>query len=146
MRLDLSPLENAVVQLEEALQLYGSDLASRNPQVPQLRKHLMAAVVQAFEFTYELSFKMVKRCLESMSPDPAEIRHATFDGVIRQAYAQGLLMSELPAWREYRKHRSTTSHTYDQAKAELVVECVPGFLQDARYLLAQLRERNEPVD
>ena len=146
MRLDLSPLEHAIVQLEEALQLYDSDLASRNPQAPQLKKHLRAAVVQAFEFTYELSFKMTKRCLESISSNPAEMQHATFDGVIRQAYGEGLLLSELTVWREYRRHRGTTSHTYDEDKAQVVVECVPGFLQDALYLLARLHERNEAVD
>ena len=146
MRLDLSALENAIRQLEEALDLYGSDLASRNPQAPQLKKHLRAAIVQAFEFTYELSFKMTRRCLESISPNPAEMLHATFDSVVRQAYGEGLLLSELTVWREYRRHRGTTSHTYDEGKAQVVAECAPGFLQDARYLLAQLHERNDPVD
>ena len=58
MSLDLSPLQNAVSQLEEALDLYGSELAEGDPR---LKRHLRAAVIQAFEFTYELSFKMLKR-------------------------------------------------------------------------------------
>ena len=55
MKLDLTPLEDAVAQLEEGLDIYHSDLALTDPR---LKKHLRAAVIQAFEFTYELSFRM----------------------------------------------------------------------------------------
>lgn len=52
MKLDLTPLEDAVAQLEEALDIYHSDVALTDPR---LKRHLRAAVIQAFEFTYELS-------------------------------------------------------------------------------------------
>ena len=72
MRLDLTPLDDAIAQLEEAIEYHGSELAAGDPA---LKLHLRAAAIQAFEFTYELSFKMVKRHLEQVSPNPAE-----FDG------------------------------------------------------------------
>ena len=64
MKLDLTPLEDAVAQLEEALDVYHSDLVLN---APRLKRHLRAAVIQAFEFTYELSFGMLKRYLDSLS-------------------------------------------------------------------------------
>lgn len=38
MRLDLTPLDDAIAQLEEALEFHGSDLASRNPALKLHRR------------------------------------------------------------------------------------------------------------
>lgn len=143
MPLDLSPLENAVTQLEEALEIYHSDLALIDPR---LRRHLRAAVIQAFEFTYELSFGLTRRYLEMASANPAEIDGLVFNDVIREAFRQALIRSEVPEWREYRRNRGTTSHTYNEEQAQEVFESVPDFLQEARYLLNRLHERNESLD
>ena len=143
MKLDLTPLEDAVAQLEEALDIYDSDLALDHPR---LKRHLRAAVIQAFEFTYELSFRMLKRYLELASANPAEIDELVFNDIIREAYRQALLRSELPAWVEFRRNRGTTSHAYNEEKAQEVFESVPDFLQEARYLLNRLQERVESLD
>ena len=82
MKLDLSPLENAVLQLEEALELSNSELVELDPR---LRRHLRAAVIQAFEFTYNLSFKMLRRHLEMGFDNPEEIDRMSFSNVIRTA-------------------------------------------------------------
>ena len=143
MKLDLTPLEDAVAQLEEALDIYHSDLALNHPQ---LKRHLRAAVIQAFAFTYELSFRMLKRDLEFAFANPAEIDEFVFNDVIREAYRQALLRSELPEWLEFRRNRGTTSHTYNEEKAQEVFESVPDFLQETRYLLNRLNERIESLD
>ena len=75
MKLDLTPMGDAVAQLEEALDIYHSDLALTDPR---LKRHLRAAVIQAFEFTYELSFGMLKRYLELASANPSEIDELVF--------------------------------------------------------------------
>ena len=107
MKLDLTPLEDAVAQLEEALDIYHPDVASTDPR---LKRHLRAAVIQAFEFTYELSFGMLKRYLELASANPSEIDELVFNDVIREAYRQALLRSELPAWMEFRRNRRGLPH------------------------------------
>lgn len=141
--LNLGPLEDAVSQLEDALDIYHSDLALNNPR---LQRHLRAAVIQAFEFTYELSFRMLRRYLELASANPAEIDELVFNDVIREAYRQALLKAELPEWMEFRRNRGTTSHTYNEEKAQEVFESVPHFLQEARYLLNRLQERVESFE
>ena len=143
MPLDLSPLENAVTQLEEALEIYHSDIALTDPR---LKRHLRAGVIQAFEFTYELSFGMLKRYLEMASANPAEVNELVFNDVIREAFRLGLASSEVLEWREYRRNRGTTSHTYNEERAQEVFESVPDFLQEARYLLNRLHERVESLD
>ena len=114
MKLDLTPMEDAVAQLEEALDIYNSDLAVDHPR---LKRHLRAAVIQAFEFTYGLSFRMLRRYLELASANPGEIDELVFNDVIREAYRQALLRSELPAWMEFRRNRGTTIHAYNEEKA-----------------------------
>ena len=143
MRLDLTPLDDAIAQLEDALAYHGSDLASRDPA---LKRHLRAAAIQAFEFTYELSFKMIKRYLEQASENPGQFDEMSFTAIMREAFQRGLVQSELSIWKEYRKLRGTTSHTYDEDKARVVFESVPNFLREARYLRDQLQQRNESLD
>ena len=143
MKLDLSPFEYAIAQLEEALDIYNSDLALSDPR---LKKHLRAAVIQSFEFTYELSFRMLKRFIGLASANPAEIDQLTFNDVIREGYAQTLLRSDLEEWMEFRRNRGTTSHTYNEEKAQEVFEGAPDFIHEARYLLSQLQQRNESLD
>lgn len=141
--LDLSPLENAVAQLEEALDVYHSDIALMEPRLKRL---LRSAVIQAFEFTYELSYGMTVRYLRLASANPAEIDRLPFSGVIREAYQRELVRSELPAWNEHRSKRGTTSYAYDEDLAQEVLEHAPVFLREARYLLNQLQIRSTTFD
>ncbi len=131
MRLDLTPLDDAIAQLEEAIEYDGSDLASHDPP---LKLHLRAAAIQAFEFTYELSFNMVKRHLEQVSPNPAELDKMSFEAIMREAFRRGL-----GAIR-------SVHHTYNAGKAQMVFASLPDFLREARFLRDELQQRNESLD
>ena len=143
MILDLSPLDNAIDQLAHTLDLCSSELARDNPE---LKKPLRAATIQAFEFTYEVSFKMLRRRMTLDAASPAEISQMTFNNLIREAYGKNLVRSDLVAWQKYRKNRAITSHTYNENKAQEIFETVPDFLDEARYLLSRLQERNRMLD
>lgn len=143
MKLDLSSLANAVSQLEDFIDNYDSDIVR---QFPQIKDQMRAGVIQAFEFTYELSHKMIKRYLEQTSANPSEVDGLSFQGLIRRAKQQGLLRSEPDIWMQYRAERGTTSHTYDDEKAQSIFENIPEFLEEARHLLKELQERNKLLD
>lgn len=98
-------------------------------------------LVQRFEFTYELSHKMLRRFLEATAANPTEFDEADFQYLIRTANEQGLLLGAWPQWRVYRDMRSKTSHTYDEAVALNVVSGIPAFLKEAQVLLGQLQRR-----
>ena len=134
MTLDLSSLQNAILRLNEGIQRYDQDTSDT-----QIRDGL----IQRFEFTYELSHKMLKRFLESTSPSPAEIDALAFKDLIRTGNEQGLLLSDWTVWRKYREMRSKTSHTYDESVALQVVAEIPAFLNEAQYLVQQLQTRNK---
>ena len=139
MSLNLSSLENAVTQLREVLDLCDSDAARANPLY---RKHWRTAAIKTFEYTYELSVKMIARHLETTLSNPADIRHMPFSNIIREAYGKNLLLSDHTAWLEYRKRRGTTSHTYDEAMAQKILRDIPEFLDESLYLLKRLQEKN----
>lgn len=143
MRLDLSPLENAVAQLEEGLVLYDSDIVRQHPEI---RSQMRAGAIQAFEFTYELGVRMIQRYLEQVSANPAEVDRLEFRSLIRRATEQGLLQSDLDAWMEHRRNRGLTSHVYNEAMAERVFQAAREFLDEVRHLLRELQERNERPD
>ena len=138
MTLDLSPLARAIEQLDQSLQYAESDLAATDPQLARL---LRSAAIQAFEFTYELAWKMLKRHLSATEPNPAEIDELSFPDLIRLGSRRGLLLSDWERWKEYRADRGATSHTYDEDKAGVIFQSLPGFLAEARHLYDRLSER-----
>ena len=127
--IDLLPLRKAIQRLSEGLFLLANE-----PQNTLLRD----GVIQRFEFTYELSHKMLRRFLEAASPNPEEISALSFQDLIRVGNDQGLLLSPWTRWRTYRQARTNTSHTYDEAKAMQVMEVVPAFLSEAQEMLRRL--------
>lgn len=130
--LDISPLVNAVARLREGL-----DRHLREPHDEQLRDGL----IQRFEFTYELSHRMLRRYLRLIAPSPGEYDPMPFQDLIRSGNEQGLLRGDWPAWRRYRDMRARTSHTYAAAIAEQVAAGIPDFLAEATSLCDQLRQR-----
>lgn len=132
MTLDVTVLANAVQRLREGL-----DRCEREPADEQLRDGL----IQRFEFTYELSHKMLRRYLRHTAASPDEFERMAFADLIRTANAQGLLRGDWPAWRRFREMRGRTSYVYDARAALAVVAAVPEFLQEAEHLCAELRQR-----
>ncbi|MFA9488849.1 MULTISPECIES: HI0074 family nucleotidyltransferase substrate-binding subunit [unclassified Mannheimia] len=127
-KLDIMPLIRAVQRLDEGLR-YQTDIGDI-----QIRDGL----IQRFEFTYELSHKMLKRYLMSNSASPALIEQMNFQDIIRTENEKDLLLGNWLDWKEYRDMRSRTSHTYDEETALEVVAGIPKFLAEAQFLQGKL--------
>jgi nucleotidyltransferase substrate binding protein (TIGR01987 family) len=133
MVLDLSSFEQATNSLGKVLERY-----EREPDDLVVQD----SVIQRFEYTYGMAFKILKRFLALAGENAEEIDMMSFQDIIRTGNAKGLLMSDVGVWSDYRNKRKITSHTYDNDKAETVVEIVPQFYEEAKYLLERLKERN----
>ena len=127
--LNITPLGNAISALQKAMERYDTEPDDM----------IRDACIQRFEFTYELSHRMLKRYLEATSANPDDIDSMTFQDLIRTGSERDLLRGEWPEWRNYRHARSITSHTYDEAKALEVFAIIPDFLHEARFLYDALR-------
>ncbi len=119
----ITPLRNAVASLSTAL---------AQPKNEFIRD----AVIQRFEYTYELAWKMLRRQLvedlgaESVTP-------LNRQDLFRLAAERGLITDPLP-WFAYHKAQNITSHTYNEAVAEEVYQAAQSFLGDAESLLRAL--------
>ncbi|MDR0771271.1 MAG: nucleotidyltransferase substrate binding protein [Burkholderiales bacterium] len=130
-KLDLTSLVNAIARLSEGWARYQKDRTDI-----QIRDGL----IQRFEFTYEISHKMLKRHLETTSANPAGFDDMSFQDLIRMGNERGLIPGSWPEWRNFRDMRAKTSHTYDEEIALEVVACIPDFQREASFLLKKLQD------
>ena len=76
---------------------------------------LRDSVIQRFEYTYEIAWKMMKRWLE------ANLSASEVDGIVRRELfriaAQQQLIQDPLEWFQYHQARNMTSHIYDEATA-----------------------------
>ncbi len=91
---------SAFTQLKEGVDL----LAERN--LSDLEKE---GLVQRFEYTQELSWKLIKDYLEFSGV----LEMKSPKAVVRQAINIGLIKSDLQSWMDMIEERNVTSHTYD---------------------------------
>jgi nucleotidyltransferase substrate binding protein (TIGR01987 family) len=138
MNLELTSFENAVQQLEKSLSYSTSEAAKKDPE---LFKQFRAATIHTFEYTYEQSWKMLKRFLEMSDPSIENIDALTFPALIRTGWEKGLTRNSWDVWEKYRNQRNATSHTYNEKKADAVYGAIPDFLDEARFLLKELQKR-----
>ncbi len=143
MKINVETLRDALEEMEEFLKICNTEEASTTSENDVVLRALRTAVVKAFEFTYELSIRFIRRQLSQASFNVANINAMDFRDMIRVAADAGLI-AEPRRWFEYRKKRNIASHTYDKHKAEEVLSIVDDFLEDARFLLAELTRRNAP--
>lgn len=130
--LDISPFTSAIQRLDEGMVRYLADTSDT-----QIRDGL----IQRFEFTYELSHKMLKRYLESVAASPDEFDRTEFAYLIRTANEQGLLLGDWTKWKIYRDMRAKTSHTYDEDVALVVVAGIAAFQQEVHHLHQKISAR-----
>lgn len=123
----LSPLNKALASLQAAL---------AQPKNEFVRD----AVIQRFEYTYELAWKMLKRHLDE-SEGAATIDPLSRKDLFRMGGERGIV-ENVEAWLVYHRARNETSHTYDEDKAEQVYDVARQFAGDAEKLLRELERRN----
>jgi nucleotidyltransferase substrate binding protein (TIGR01987 family) len=77
------------------------------------------AIIQRFEFTFEMAWKALYRLLRSRGLDLSE---SAFEA-IPAAFGQKLI-TDAAGWGDLRKYRNLTSHTYDEKVAIAVAAFV----------------------
>jgi nucleotidyltransferase substrate binding protein (TIGR01987 family) len=133
MSINISALQNAINSLESAI------VRSQSEPGDDL---LRDGVIQRFEYTFELCFKMLKRILESMSLVSSEIDSMSYKSILREAFERGLIQ-DVNQWIIYRHQRNLTSHTYNEEKAKQVYQTTLLFIHDAKKLYQKLDEHTD---
>jgi len=140
MTLQLDSLRKSLHALSEVATVSGND--ERMGQLTDVeRVAIRAGVVQHFEITYELCWKLMARWLN------ANVSPGVADGVTRRQLfrlaAERRLIQDVGRWMDHHEGRNATSHIYDFDKAEAVYRATLDFVHDARALLRALEARND---
>ena len=139
MPLDLNNLVNSVNSLREAIDVY-NESESLNPADAPVLKVLRAGVIQNFETTYELAWKMMKRWLEK------NVRADLVSGkpqieLYRRAAEYGLI-ADVEDWMRFHRARNRTSHIYGESLAAEVLALAVLFYPFAETMSAYLKANN----
>ena len=136
MALDLTTLQSALQTLKEAIILY--DQQEHN--IP-LKDALRDSVIQRFEYTYELSWKLIQRWIElNINPELAE---AWSRKDLYRIAAQKALIKDPNIWFQYHQARNVAAHAYNQTNAQIALEAARKCVEDIEYLLAKLSKYND---
>jgi nucleotidyltransferase substrate binding protein (TIGR01987 family) len=135
---DISAFETELAQLETSL-LYLRTSAGRGNA--GLHAQFRAAAVKAYELTYELAIRMIRRQLSEILPNPGALPEMKVPDLIARAAEAGLVRAAAP-FEAYSTNRDAATHDYDELGAEEVVDGVERFVADMRFLRDQLRRRN----
>ena len=92
--IDLSSLVKALAQLQDALRFW-----HEQPQGSALKLHLRSAVIQSFEFTYELSLRMLRRVLIERSEVADLVVDLSFNDLLRKGADAGFVAAP-EVWRQ----------------------------------------------
>lgn len=125
--LQLTSLEQSIASLKKAI---------AQPQNEFIRD----AVIQRFEYTYEISWKILRRQLSEDQGSEA-IKLLSRKELFRVA-AEYDYIGNPADWFSYHKARNETSYIYDEKKAEEVFLIAKQFLPDAEKLLELLMKKN----
>lgn len=135
--LQTSHAERSLHALEKSIALMESGMASPGQD---LFETLRAGVIQQFEVSYELCWKLMDRWLQANRRnnhgDPETTR--TRKDLFRAAWANQLIQSPEP-WFEYAEARNLTTHTYSEEQADQAYRLATRFVHDARFALARLK-------
>ncbi len=97
--LKITPLQRSVARLEEALQADPGNILVRD------------GLVQRFEFTCDISQRMIRRYLAGNISPPEVVNALAFADIIRMANQNQLLPGDWARWKTGRDIRARTSHS-----------------------------------
>jgi len=135
MTLDLSALEKAIASLEEAI--------SVSQKLPSQVSFgiVRDSVIQRFEYTYELGWKLLQRWIKlNISPEDAEPR--TKKDLFRLA-AKKQMIENPEAWFLFAEARNEVAHTYNEKNAQHVYDVALNFLPAVKTLYSELEQHND---
>lgn len=136
MALNYTSIEKSIISLENGIEIYNKKkLMEENIEEIEIIK---AGIIQNFEVSYEISWKLMKKWLEE------NIGVSAVDGISRKELfriaSQNKLIEDVEKWFVFHEARNLTSHDYDGIKAEDVFKIALTFPEYARKLYERLEK------
>lgn len=93
-----------------------------------------AGAVQAFEFCYELAWKMMKRYLANQGVEAVSPR----DTFRKAAIAH--IIDDPEVWFDFQDKRNLTAHTYEQENLDVIIEIFDLFSEELNTIVSRMQE------
>ena len=136
-KLDISSLIKAYDSFTNVLKYAEQIESNKINNIFYAEEAARAAVIQHFEYTYELSWKMMKRFIEL---DEGREDSLTRKGLFRRAGEIGII-DDFHKWIEFHNARNLTSHTYDEETAKKVYATAKRFDKYVKQIILVLNEK-----
>jgi len=101
---------------------------------------LADSCVKRFEYTIESSIKIMKRFLKKVYA--VDEKDLTVNNAFRLMEGYGFITS-WETWKLYYENRNNTAHEYDIDKSRELLKFIPDFIEDATFLLENLKKKLE---
>lgn len=135
MALILTHLSKAISSLEEAIEY------AKNLPEGISADIVRDSVIQRFEYTYELSWKLLQRWIRiNIGPDEAEPR--TKKDLFRLASKKEMIKNP-EDWFNFAEARNNIAHTYNPSYAKNVYDTALHFLPVVKSLYQELEAHND---
>ena len=127
--LDLTKLRQVIARLRQSMEAFTSEPDN---------VFYLDSVVKRFEYTFEVSRKVLRRYLIDRDAEIARIPAAELNRFVELGVQANVLRGDWSVWRQLRDARNLTSHDYGEAKAREVAEAATPMLNEAMFLLQAL--------
>lgn len=125
-------MEKALITLDESYEILS------NNKNDYLTTVLEDAVIKRFEYTLEISKKIMKKVLKKFYDKQEE--ELTVNNIFRFMYGYNYI-SDWERWRTYHEKRNITAHEYNLEKSRKLLGLIPDFLRDTKELIKNLKEK-----
>lgn len=136
MGLTYTSLEKSIIALENGIEIYNKKKL-KEESLDEI-EIIKSGIIQNFEVSYEISWKLMKKKLEE------NLGALAVDGISRKELfriaTQNKLIEDIEKWFVFHEARNLTSHDYDGIKAEEVFRVAMEFPTYARKLYEKLEE------
>ncbi len=122
---DLTPLKNALKSLEDII-------------LQPVNEYIRDGVIQRFEFTFELSWKTIKRYLKEEGGRP-DLQVGP-KPIIREAGKAGLI-DDVKKWFNFLEARNKSTHVYDEEEANIIYKTALEFPNHVKTLIKNLEKK-----
>jgi nucleotidyltransferase substrate binding protein (TIGR01987 family) len=123
--------EDSLYNLKRALKTF-EEVLTQKSRIDLEQSIINDAKVKRFEYTFEVSWKAIKRYLDYTGIDCSSPR-----ACLKEAFKQALIKDE-GIWLEILENRNLTSHIYSQDRVSDVIERMDDFAQAFQRLTSTL--------
>lgn len=127
--LDLTKLRQVIARLRQSMDAFTSE---------QDNVFYLDSVVKRFEYTFEVSRKILRRYLIDRDPEVARIPFTELNRFVELGLQANVLRGDWNVWRKLRDARNLTTHDYGEEKAREVAAAAAPMLDEAMFLLQAL--------